>query len=92
MDHLGVEVETTEEVTAAAARLAAEGLVTVTEEDTACCYAVQDKVWATGPGAEPWEVYVVKGDADTLDKAASSACCTPAAEADTAQPAGTACC
>src|SRR5436189_85520 len=42
MDHLGVEVETTEEVTAAAARLAAEGLATVTEEDTACCYAVQD--------------------------------------------------
>ena len=44
MDHLGVEVETTDEVTAATARLAAEGLVTATEEDTACCYAVQDKV------------------------------------------------
>jgi catechol 2,3-dioxygenase-like lactoylglutathione lyase family enzyme len=92
MDHLGVEVETTGEVTAAAARLAAEGLATVTEQDTACCYAVQDKVWATGPGAEPWEVYVVKGDADTLAKAAGSACCTPAAEAGAAQPAGTACC
>jgi catechol 2,3-dioxygenase-like lactoylglutathione lyase family enzyme len=92
MDHLGVEVETTGEVAAAAARLAAEGLATVTEQDTACCYAVQDKVWATGPGAEPWEVYVVKGDADTLAKAAGSACCTPAAEAGAAQPAGTACC
>src|SRR6266702_6514052 len=75
MDHLGVEVETTGEVTAATARLAAEGLPTATEEDTACCYAVQDKVWVTGPGAEPWEVYVVKGDADTLDKPADSACC-----------------
>jgi catechol 2,3-dioxygenase-like lactoylglutathione lyase family enzyme len=92
MDHLGVEVETTEEVTAAAARLAAEGLATVTEVDTACCYAVQDKVWATGPGAEPWEVYVVKGDADTLDKAASSACCTPAAQAGAQPPAATSCC
>ena len=79
MDHLGVEVETTEEVTAATARLAAEGLPTATEEDTACCYAVQDKVWVTGPGGEPWEVYVVKADADALDKAADSVCCAPAA-------------
>jgi catechol 2,3-dioxygenase-like lactoylglutathione lyase family enzyme len=91
MDHLGVEVETTEEVTAAATRLAAEGLATVTEEDTACCYAVQDKVWATGPGAEPWEVYVVKGDADVLDKAAGSACCAPAGEPSGGQPAAVAC-
>ena len=78
MDHLGVEVETVDEVTAATQRLAAEGLATTTEEDTACCYALQDKVWVTGPGSEPWEVYVVKGDADTLDKAAGSACCAPA--------------
>jgi catechol 2,3-dioxygenase-like lactoylglutathione lyase family enzyme len=79
MDHLGVEVQTAEEVTAATTRLAAEGLATATEEDTACCYAVQDKVWVTGPGDEPWEVYVVKGDADTLDKQESSACCAPGA-------------
>ena len=93
MDHLGVEVETAGEVTAATARLAGEGLVTATEEDTACCYAVQDKVWVTGPGNEPWEVYVVKGDADILDKTPGSVCCAPAAEADaTAQPASAACC
>src|SRR6202044_3199309 len=81
LDHLGVEVLTAGEVTAATARLAAEGLPTATEEDTACCYAVQDKVWVTGPGSEPWEVYVVKGDADVLDKPAGSACCAPAADA-----------
>jgi catechol 2,3-dioxygenase-like lactoylglutathione lyase family enzyme len=92
MDHLGVEVATTEEVTTAAARLDAEGLATATEEHTACCYAVQDKVWVTGPGAEPWEVYVVTGDADALDKAAGSACCAPAAADGTAQPAASACC
>jgi catechol 2,3-dioxygenase-like lactoylglutathione lyase family enzyme len=78
LDHLGVEVETTGEVTAAASRLAAAGLVTATEEDTACCYAVQDKVWVTGPGQELWEVYTVKGDASTLDKAQDSTCCAPA--------------
>jgi catechol 2,3-dioxygenase-like lactoylglutathione lyase family enzyme len=91
MDHLGVEVETTEEVTSATARLAAEGLATATEEDTACCYAVQDKVWVTGPGQEPWEVYVVKGDAGTLDKQEDSACCAPAGESGTTQ-AAPACC
>jgi catechol 2,3-dioxygenase-like lactoylglutathione lyase family enzyme len=41
MDHLGVEVETPGEVTAATARLAAQGLPVTTEEGTACCYAVQ---------------------------------------------------
>lgn len=75
MDHLGVEVSSTEEVTAATRRLAGAGLATFTEEDTACCYAVQDKVWVTGPGKEPWEVYTVKGDAPVLDRAEDSACC-----------------
>jgi catechol 2,3-dioxygenase-like lactoylglutathione lyase family enzyme len=93
LDHLGVEVESTEDVTSATARLAAEGLPTATEEDTACCYAVQDKVWVTAPGAEPWEVYVVKGDSDILDKPANSACCAPVAETAVApQPAAAACC
>jgi catechol 2,3-dioxygenase-like lactoylglutathione lyase family enzyme len=93
MDHLGVEVETTEQVTAATARLAAQGLATAPEENTSCCYAVQDKVWVTGPGEEPWEVYVVKGDADTLDRAPGSACCAPGADADgTAEAATSPCC
>ena len=63
LDHLGVEVATTAEVTAATKRLAGLGLATVEENDTTCCYAVQDKVWVHGPGAEPWEVYTVKADA-----------------------------
>jgi catechol 2,3-dioxygenase-like lactoylglutathione lyase family enzyme len=62
MDHLGVEVESTEEVVAATGRLSALGLFTDVENDTTCCYAVQDKVWVHGPGKEPWEVYVVTGD------------------------------
>jgi len=63
LDHLGVEVETTDEVTEATGRLSALGLRTAVENDTTCCYAVQDKVWVHGPGAEPWEVYTVKADA-----------------------------
>jgi catechol 2,3-dioxygenase-like lactoylglutathione lyase family enzyme len=88
LDHLGIEVESTDDVTSAAGRLAAEGLATLEEQDTACCYAVQDKVWVTGPGKEPWEVYVVKGDADTLDRQEGSACCRgPEAAQDLTDPA-----
>ncbi len=61
LDHLGVEVATTDEVTAATTRLAGLGLATVEENDTTCCYALQDKVWVPGPGSEPREVYTVKG-------------------------------
>ncbi|MFG2004888.1 ArsI/CadI family heavy metal resistance metalloenzyme [Spirillospora sp. NPDC048911] len=84
LDHLGVEVEDSGLVADAAERLTESGLVTLEENDTECCYALQDKVWVTGPGNEPWEVYVVKGDADTLDKATGSACCTPQATATSA--------
>jgi catechol 2,3-dioxygenase-like lactoylglutathione lyase family enzyme len=79
LDHLGVEVASTEQVTAATERLKQAGLATFEENDTSCCYALQDKVWVSGPGQEPWEVYVVKADADTLDKsadAAPDACCS----------------
>ena len=69
-DHLGVEVETTDEVTAATSRLAAAGLVTAIEEDTACCYAVQDKVWVSDPDGAPWEIYTVLADADTMGRSA----------------------
>jgi catechol 2,3-dioxygenase-like lactoylglutathione lyase family enzyme len=63
MDHLGVEVESTELVDAAAQRLADAGMTTRPEAETTCCYAVQDKVWVTGPGEEPWEIYTVTADA-----------------------------
>jgi catechol 2,3-dioxygenase-like lactoylglutathione lyase family enzyme len=62
LDHLGVEVERTADVAAATARLADTGLATAEEENVSCCYAVQDKVWVTGPGRERWEVYTVLGD------------------------------
>ncbi|MBT2210562.1 MULTISPECIES: ArsI/CadI family heavy metal resistance metalloenzyme [Actinomadura] len=68
LDHLGVEVETTDQVAAATTRLTDAGLATFEENDTSCCYALQDKVWVTAPGTEPWEVYTVKADADVLNK------------------------
>jgi hypothetical protein len=64
LNHLGVEVETTEEVTSAQARLAHAGLATAVETNTECCYARQDKVWVDGPDGEPWEIYTVLADAE----------------------------
>ncbi|MDH6142918.1 catechol 2,3-dioxygenase-like lactoylglutathione lyase family enzyme [Kitasatospora sp. GP30] len=72
LDHLGIEVESTEQVTAATEHLRQAGLVALEENDTSCCYALQDKTWVTGPGKEPWEVYVVKADADILGKSADT--------------------
>ncbi|WP_433312083.1 ArsI/CadI family heavy metal resistance metalloenzyme [Micromonospora sp. CA-269861] len=93
MDHLGVEVFSTDDVNAATRRLTDSGLITLEENSTECCYALQDKVWVRGPGDEPWEVYTVKADSDQLEKAAEGACCTPAAEKEpaTAGAAGSCC-
>ncbi|MER5755918.1 ArsI/CadI family heavy metal resistance metalloenzyme [Streptomyces sp. NPDC002088] len=94
MDHLGVEVETAEAVRAATTRLAEAGLTTDVENDTSCCYALQDKVWVHGPGQEPWEVYVVKADADTLARQQGSTCCADPATvgADSKEPAALSSC
>ncbi|MDQ0808426.1 catechol 2,3-dioxygenase-like lactoylglutathione lyase family enzyme [Streptomyces sp. B3I7] len=89
LDHLGVEVESTEEVTAATGRLKDAGLATFEENDTSCCYALQDKVWVHGPGKEPWEVYVVKADADQLGKSAvggGDTCCGTGEQTADAEP------
>ncbi|MEU3453220.1 ArsI/CadI family heavy metal resistance metalloenzyme [Micromonospora sp. NPDC006766] len=74
MDHLGVEVPSTDEVNAATRRLTDAGLVTLEENDTECCYALQDKVWVRGPGNEPWEVYTVKADSAQLERAPTNCC------------------
>lgn len=106
LNHLGVEVMSQEEVGAAITRLQGEGLATTIEENTSCCYAVQDKVWVHGPDAEPWEVYTVLADAPAMTKvaaegesacctpapAAQAACCTPAPAAETVSLTAKACC
>ncbi|MBW4564721.1 MAG: VOC family protein [Mojavia pulchra JT2-VF2] len=60
LSHLGVQVESTEEVQAAIRRFTEAGLALFTEENTDCCYALQDKVWVTDPNGNKWEVFVVK--------------------------------
>lgn len=77
LNHLGVEVETTEQVMAASARVSGEGLATKEEHGT-CCYALQDKVWVDGPD-NAWEIYTVLADAPVEPAsacAAASGCCS----------------
>ena len=74
--HFGVQVASSEDVAAAWSRFKAAGLKTLTEENTECCYALQDKVWVEDPDGNSWEVFVVKADAPVM-KADASTCCAP---------------
>ena len=78
LNHLGVEVFETGQVTAATDRLKAAGLVDRVEDQTTCCYATQSKVWAKDPDGARWEWYRVLQDSESFGKQAP-----PAAEGDT---------
>jgi lactoylglutathione lyase len=87
LNHLGVEVESTDDVAATHERLAGEGLPTATEDEVTCCYAVQDKVWVDAPDGEPWEIYTVLADAEmpgdelrTVEPESDAMCCDSAPE------------
>lgn len=85
LDHLGVEVDSGAEVADATQRLSALGLFTDVQQNTTCCYAVQDKVWVHGPGREPWEVYVVTADSATYGadpKLTAGTCCVGTSSAN----------
>ena len=77
INHLGVEVDSSEAVHAEIARLSGEGLFTEEEIGSTCCFALQDKVWVTGPSGERWEVYTKLADSETFAEAtaAEPGCC-----------------
>jgi catechol 2,3-dioxygenase-like lactoylglutathione lyase family enzyme len=88
LNHLGVEVMSSDEVLAHQARLTGEGLAPVDESGT-CCFAKQDKVWVDGPDGA-WEIYTVLADSETfgessapVDDGGDSACCASAPESVT---------
>ncbi len=101
INHLGVEVASSETVHAEIARLTGEGLFTDEEIGTTCCFATQDKVWVTGPAGEKWEVYTVLADSDTFgsspqllagDDSDGGVCCGGTAAAQAPAPEATSCC
>lgn len=87
LNHLGVEVERSEQVTDAEQRLSSSGLDTTGVDDTVCCYAEKTETWVTSPEGARWEWYVRHGDAEqlhntvlddrvTTDADASGTCCS----------------
>jgi catechol 2,3-dioxygenase-like lactoylglutathione lyase family enzyme len=85
LNHLGIEVAASDEVTTATERLAGAGLDTDERRSETCCYATQDKVWVTDPDGARWEVYNVIEDTETFYAAGSErsdACCSDAADAE----------
>ncbi|RAU96720.1 glyoxalase/bleomycin resistance/dioxygenase family protein [Mycobacterium colombiense] len=77
LNHLGVEVASSDTVHNESRRLAGVGLLADEELDTTCCFATQDKVWVSGPGGERWEIYTVKAHSETFGPGdqSESACC-----------------
>jgi catechol 2,3-dioxygenase-like lactoylglutathione lyase family enzyme len=89
LNHLGVEVEGTPDVEAARLRLTGDGLATADEDNVACCFALQDKVWVDAPDGEPWEIYTVLADVEmpdgqlrTAEPGADALCCASAPESE----------
>lgn len=66
--HFGVQVESESDVREAKERFERAGLLTSSEEDVTCCYAVQTKVWVEDPDGNAWEVFVVKADAEHMER------------------------
>lgn len=81
LNHLGVEVFDDEAVATATERLRAADMADLVEDETTCCYAKANKVWATEPDGLRWEWYRVLEDSETFG--------TPTPEAEP-QPIG--CC
>lgn len=105
--HLGIQVETKEEMTKLLEIAREKGIVSKEEMGTACCYAVQDKFWVADPDGIQWEVYYFHEDSEFNDPhyelEDASACCMPAVEekpkvrledlpSDTACAPGSGCC
>jgi catechol 2,3-dioxygenase-like lactoylglutathione lyase family enzyme len=81
--HFGIQVASSEDVAQAWTRWKEAGLKTLTEDNTECCYALQDKVWIQDPDGNAWEAFVVKDDAPATAKQTNAGgCCAPKLESE----------
>ena len=80
LNHLGFQVDNTEDVLAMGERLRQADLLLIDEMNTTCCYAVQDKVWVYDPDGNAWEIFYTKEDSEfesAGDQRDLSLCCAP---------------
>jgi catechol 2,3-dioxygenase-like lactoylglutathione lyase family enzyme len=86
IDHLGIQVDSDDELRELASRLKAAGEQTRDQEATTCCYAQSNKAWVNDPSGVRWETFYTFGEATTYGEDA------PGAEAPQSQTAASACC
>ncbi|MGB8197642.1 MAG: ArsI/CadI family heavy metal resistance metalloenzyme [Acidimicrobiales bacterium] len=92
INHLGVEVFSTDEVIDATTYLASQGFATEIEDGTVCCHALQDKVWVDGPDDARWEVYTVLDDSPATGADEEGAVCCSTELSATRGPRASTCC
>lgn len=84
LDHIGIQVESDEELTDIQTRLANADLAILSQEATTCCYAVSDKHWVQDPSGITWETYRTLDSAPTFHSGttteSNSACCAPVSD------------
>ncbi len=84
LDHLGVQVESEEELREIAGRLAAAERPVLEQTNAECCYARGDKAWSSDPQGVRWETFRTHGAitvygkdaAPVAEKSQGSACCS----------------
>lgn len=92
LDHLGIQVESSEDLQALKAQAAQADMALLDEGETTCCYARSDKYWVTDPQGIAWEQFHTLDNIPVFSETKAgpaAACCTPAAPA---QPANASCC
>lgn len=80
LDHVGIQVETEEELGEIRQRLESAELDMLTETGTTCCYSKSDKHWVQDPSGLAWETYRTLESAPTFNGTGNqteAACCTP---------------
>lgn len=83
LSHLGIQVESTDDVLKTRERWVESGLLTVDEMKVDCCYALQDKTWARDPDGNEWEVFVVLENTEPV--ASACACGDKVSHAELAE-------
>lgn len=100
LDHLGIQVETPEELHEVYDRLKAADRPVLEEGATTCCYAKSEKSWIADPQGLSWETFLTSGEStvygDSVDlgsiRTTSGACCTPEIRGEPPAPTKAACC
>ncbi|MGQ0667355.1 MAG: ArsI/CadI family heavy metal resistance metalloenzyme [Nitrospiraceae bacterium] len=77
VDHLGIEVDTVDEIAEWKARLQREAILDKVEDNIACCFARQDKLWFTDPDGNAWEIFTVHEQLPVTGQLSQTGCCVP---------------